>query len=878
VGRAFLAAALCHAAAAGQGAEPLVAERITEANFALRSVGGMDATGGIDDWALSNGTLCAVVGDPSHETDLTAMGGALIDLAHCGRNDDQFLLYQELLNQTLREPVPVAGIEPLLTQKEATLVARGGRPDLEVTTRYTLDLESPTRLRVATEIERVAEGPALRGFSGAFANVRGLTPFGVNLGGNAPSSGFRHITWMGRGLQGVRQAARRLDLVVGVGAHGLTPGIAYGQRIVAARRVRANGRVDPLQPLVLADALANGIAIFSERFLLGGSRGLGWLELLQAGWMDLDVGDQLVLEQEMWVGDRADVASVTDQLLPNAATVRGHVPGGKVALHVDRLSDGPITQRWVGEDGHFALRLPPGRYLLRVRGEGARRAEREVTIGSEDLSLGELSLAAPARVTLPRGEPMRLVFLGQDGTPDPHFGDDQRGALYQGDSELIPAIPLQRDLHLSGTAHDPREAVLAPGRYRVIATRGPEFELSEAEIVVAEGTTTPLRLAPPTRAFDTPGWVGTDLHTHAAPSLDNGTPPEDRVRSLVADAVEVLVSSEHEQVFDFAPLLERMGLAERLPSLVGTEITSEARTELAPHSIGHANAFPIPVRRGSYRNGAPANEGVRWRDVFAELRALPQRPLVQLNHARFAARPLRPRAFLSHMGPAEAPYDSQRPLTAGSNAVLIEPDPTTGLRDIDFDAIELLNGRHRESYEVLREDWFSFLLQGERMTGTANSDSHFLGRVVAAPRTYVALEEGPFDGSRFVEALRSGRAIGTNGPWLQVELGGAGIGDTYRGGEATLRIRVDAASWVPVQRLRVYLSGQRVADREIQLPAEVELPMTFAEDGFVSVEVFGKADSLYEAVLPEHQPLAFSNPVWIDADGDGAWTPPGLQP
>ena len=39
------------AAAASLATEPLVAERITEANFALRGVGGMDAIGGIDDWA-----------------------------------------------------------------------------------------------------------------------------------------------------------------------------------------------------------------------------------------------------------------------------------------------------------------------------------------------------------------------------------------------------------------------------------------------------------------------------------------------------------------------------------------------------------------------------------------------------------------------------------------------------------------------------------------------------------------------------------------------------------------------------------------------------------------------------------------------------------
>jgi len=76
----------------------LYAGPVTEANAAQRLVGGPDSIGGVGDWSLANGTLCAVVSDPSHESDLTPGGGALVDLGHCGRADDQFVALYSLIN------------------------------------------------------------------------------------------------------------------------------------------------------------------------------------------------------------------------------------------------------------------------------------------------------------------------------------------------------------------------------------------------------------------------------------------------------------------------------------------------------------------------------------------------------------------------------------------------------------------------------------------------------------------------------------------------------------------------------------------------------------------------------------------------------------
>jgi hypothetical protein len=265
--------------------------------------------------------------------------------------------------------------------------------------------------------------------------------------------------------------------------------------------------------------------------------------------------------------------------------------------------------------------------------------------------------------------------------------------------------------------------------------------------------------------------------------------------------------------------------------------------------------------------------------VIADLRAIPGERVIQLNHARFADRTLERRAFLSHMGPAETPYDPTLPLDTGANRVLVEADPATGHRDLDFDAMELLNGPYMESYQVLREDWFSFLRQGEKIVGTANSDSHFLSDPVATPRNYVAVPNdrpAGFEAGSFVAAVRAGRMYGTTGPIVTLSIGDAGLGDTYTGPAATLSGTIRTAPWVSVRELRVFVSGELVETLPIEAGVPFEISLAFQTDAFVTTEVHGDVTPEFEAVLPRFAPFAFTNPIWVDADGDGAWTAPGL--
>ena len=171
------------------------------------------------------------------------------------------------------------------------------------------------------------------------------------------------------------------------------------------------------------------------------------------------------------------------------------------------------------------------------------------------------------------------------------------------------------------------------------------------------------------------------------------------------------------------------------------------------------------------------------------------------------------------------------------------------------------------------------LLQGEVRTATANSDSHKARSIVALPVNYVRVagdRPETFDPGEFREALLGGRVCGTTGPILEVSLDGAGPGQLRSAGEGELGITVRAAPWVPVATARVFVNAERVAELPVTAGDQTTLPLTFRRDAFVFVEVEGTSDAAYAGAAPGYTPFAFCNPIFVDADGDGAWTPPGL--
>jgi hypothetical protein len=154
--------------------------------------------------------------------------------------------------------------------------------------------------------------------------------------------------------------------------------------------------------------------------------------------------------------------------------------------------------------------------------------------------------------------------------------------------------------------------------------------------------------------------------------------------------------------------------------------------------------------------------------------------------------------------------------------------------------------------------------------------------VVAAPRNYVYVADStnqlPLDESAFVEAVRDGHSFVTTGPFLAVTLrddySEAGMGDTFSGRRGELHIQIDAAPWVAVNIMTIWVNGEIYRQLNVAVGDHKVIELIVDTDSYVVVEVSGEPGGVYRALMPGLAPLALSNPIYIDADSNGEWQAP----
>lgn len=845
----------------------LRAEQLTPDNWAKLRAQGPDAIAGMGDWALSNGRLCAVVSDLDHETGMTAFGGVLVDLAHCGAGNDQWLMSHLLPNMDTQALTRPHTLRTGFGERAAYITVQGQQQGLRLESRYQLGLDNRDTLTVVHTVTRVSEGGKLNTLATMFLHPgRSLTPYALNTAERQYSLGFDWLQVDRSDQQVMLRAMQPGDLTVLMGAEALLSPVSYGVKLDSITR-RSPGTDDQvIDSFVITDSdysLFGGLSAAP----VAGARKPGAWELLQSRWMDLAMGDSLEMRFSILVKPDTNVARITNQLY------RGPVISGRLQPSSSRLllTDAvgkPLTTVTPRAGGHFSVSVP--RDVSEV-------VARHVTVGQSseyrwqleagDLNVGVLKGSIAGRVQLPQGYAMRLTFKGVGGTPDPSFGDDFSGANSAG-KNWDNGVQ-SNSMALAGTVGDPDEVQLPAGEYQVYASRGLEFSVTTANLMVAAGETAELVIDWPLRALETPGQVSADLHVHSGISFDSAMPLLERVRSFAAMGAEILVATEHNRIYDYSDVVADLGLSDQITLLAGVEFTGMAYTEATPTTNGHSNVFPLRYQPREFSGGLPRHEGVRLRDLMQWTREQSPDALFQLNHPRVKDAPDPGLAYFDHLGVGQA-FDPEQPLSAAANMALMEPN-AAGLRDADFDLLEVLNGTDMELYRLVREDWFSLLRQGLRPVGTANSDSHQAAALVAVPTNYVAMEMGTSalaTQASLLSALRAGRVVGSNGPQLAVlvenELGEvATLGDTIGGKTLSLQVAVDAADWIPVDTLVVYINGGVFRTIAVQPGDRVDLALPSAISGYVIVEVTGKPDATYSAVLPGFTPLAFSNPVWL---------------
>ncbi|MEM7412339.1 MAG: CehA/McbA family metallohydrolase [Myxococcota bacterium] len=900
--------------ASGVGAE-LRAERIEVDSVETLRVGGPDSIGGVGDWWLANDVIEAVIDDVGREHAKQNHGGTLVDLGLRDRQgEDQFARLFPIINLTQRIEVGYdairAEVDPdgafariVVTSSGLRALPRGGFwaraldplvPDPEDIAEVTVETVYEVRpgepfVRIETTLTNTGEdGAPVFAFGDVW--MRGGRSGRIFLGNTlAPeaSRGFRNMGFARDGFPSADAIAAFTHLGL-VGVEGFPP-IAYA--LASPERTEAGLPIFG----VTEEHVSVAVSLLGSR-----SPSLGLLGLARALFRELEAGEQSVWSRRVYVAGRSDVAANSDRVFVDLgfadgrAGLRGALDTGarRAVLWVGTEAGAPVTSRRIASGEPFQIVLPPGRYQVELRVAGAQNTTRVIEV--PEAAFAEVRFDTPTALAQLRfapafadGGPGRIIVEGRDGTPDPRFHDDLWDARLDG--APLPSAQMSRSLWFTGTPQDPAAVALPPGRYRLTATRGLDWNLAQIELTLAEPGSE--AAVPPFELEALPPLAGVevaDLHVHAQASDDSQTPNEQRLRAYVAEGVHVLVATDHDHVPDYRPALARLGLADRLRVVHGVEITSSTPSAVAPWTIGHHNAWPVEPRPTLHRAGAPPSQNLLVGELYSKLRREHGAQVLQLNHPRGRKPARHDGSFFTHLSQGPA-FDPAAPLDAPDHAPLLEA-AADGTRALDFDAIEVMNGKSYNAYRLMRADWHALLRHGVRRTGTANSDTHGADQLAAYPRNYVwvGTDPRPEPQAGFDRALREGRSFGTTGPRIRrFQVGTAEAGALVPGGEAGfVAFEVDAADWVPLEEVRIVVNGD-VVHRTTERTGRV--PLALDADAFVVLEAGAPLDAdaaawraahpgpYTETVVPGFVSAAFSNPIYVDVDGNGRFDGPGVR-
>ena len=514
------------------------------------------------------------------------------------------------------------------------------------------------------------------------------------------------------------------------------------------------------------------------------------------------------------------------------------VPGALV--HATALDGKYLARTLANPDGTYVIHVPPGPVNLQATMKGwpvSAALPVQDGVGAADVILPKrATLAIDAKdATTNEPLPVRVQVIpavpvaqapASFGLPD----NDDDGRLWL-------------DFAVTGKANLP----VPPGQHRVIVTRGYEYELSDTTVTATENTTTavPVSLL---HSVDSTGVMCADFHIHSNYSADSDDDTEFKLKGAVADGLEIPVSSEHEWIFDFQPIIERLGLTKWAFGFPSEELTTFA--------WGHFGVVPLYPKSDQPNNGAVSWVGAKPPEFFKRVNELPEKPFFIINH------PNNP-GFGGFF--AAAGFDREK----------VSGNPE--LWSDQFSAVELCN---TDDFDANRNktgaDWLALLDSGRNIWAVGNSDTHHIRSTPTGyPRN--CLPYGHDDPTKVTgditrDILKTGAIVVSGGLTMKVE-GPGGVGPGGKATKGQYKITVQSPSWLGAKELETIVDGNTVSTtpltpvagpgpgKKYEVTIDVQ-PTSSRARHYVVFHARGTGD--LAPLNPGKKSFAFSNPIFFD--------------
>ena len=413
------------------------------------------------------------------------------------------------------------------------------------------------------------------------------------------------------------------------------------------------------------------------------------------------------------------------------------------------------------------------------------------------------------------------------------------------------------------------------GTWNVYASHGIEWSLDHKTMTVEEGGEYSWD-AILVHEINTTDWVSGDFHLHTLTYSGHGdSNMNERIISLIGENVEFAVATDHNHNTDYQPTIDRLGASKHITAVVGNEVSS---------SYGHLNAFPLDA------NATVVDQKLEAPELFALIRAEENDtgvvPIIQINHPRwgnidyFGTRGLDPITGDSNDDRWSWDFDSIE---------VLNENPGWGFYDAEITDMPTRSSKH----SVLR-DWYNMLNAGRHIAAVGNSDSHTVTKNIAGiPRNYIFTgtdDPANIDPAKIAQAVRSGQISTTTGPFLRMTANGHPMGSTISVHDQSLDVHIDvqAASWIDLDTVRIIQNGDEVAKVDFieikrgwcigmeksHFRPRIRIPIP--RDCWI-VAIAQGDEPMTPFVMHSDRdvlPIAIANPIYIDADGDGKYTPP----